>query len=360
MKNNKGFTIIELILSISILIILFQCGYILFNGAKKTNKKASQIDMANAIALSKIEEMKSDPLKFYNKHKTGEEEYYDRDNKIIDSSEKKFNKDRFYDRLRKCANKAKLVQYYDKNGNLVKNKKDAEYTMFMKLRRVKDTKRTFSYNRDTYMYADQYTVPDDGDGEYFIMVAPSGAAATYSYDYYLLLLKKYDYKKFQRDYKAYKTNRMDPRGDLYILDNFAAQKYTYNYGDSSHNRLVRITMDSNKAKNTIPVRLDFSSLAHLNMYNVDIINLTDRDVDMYLFYDEGNDNKVNVNVKKGNVNVTRTSRRQRMEKTNYKIEVDVIRKENEKAYKKATEEEKRKLELIHFENEKYVPSENME
>ncbi|MFX0548762.1 prepilin-type N-terminal cleavage/methylation domain-containing protein [Hathewaya histolytica] len=116
MKKNKGFTLIEVIISIAIISIVGFSVMNMFNTSTKVNRNAKELDYANLKATNTVEKIKNAPLEFTKTMDLRDEAYF-KDKQVVINKEDANRLEKRY---------AKVI-YYDYSWNEVSKKKDAKF-----------------------------------------------------------------------------------------------------------------------------------------------------------------------------------------------------------------------------------------
>lgn len=79
LQNSKGFSLVEVVLSLAVLVLLAPLALQAFSLSARLNQKSSDLDLATGLAIAYIEDFKAAPLAFLPPHgeKGTERHYFD-------------------------------------------------------------------------------------------------------------------------------------------------------------------------------------------------------------------------------------------------------------------------------------------
>lgn len=343
-KNNKGFTIIELILAVCILSLVVGVLMKMFVVSSKVNRSADEIDKANMIATNKAEQIKKDPNKFLNSLKTKIEkkDSSDKDKKITTGS---------------------MEEYYDYNWEKT-DKANAKFVLTSSI--INENKKAESMiymPKITYISGEAKLVNQCHN--YFVVAVEALDKTTehniteVDHNYEIYIIQRTPFDRAPQTYYAYSPNTYYKGEDPYEfyksrISNFYEQylregkKNPWLWGKMGATREIQGAIghicDNGKrwgtrfvwwqydkkkkniknVKGSIPIsiRLEKSS----KEYNLTVVNATDADLDLY-FYKEDEETKVNIDTKEGNSTVTQVDSNHQKEES-YDINVVVTRKKD--------------------------------
>ncbi|QZY55263.1 type IV pilus modification PilV family protein [Crassaminicella profunda] len=376
LKNNKGFTLLEVIIAITILAMVVGTLLRSFAFSAKLNKRAYDTDMANALALSEAEKIKKD-CAMYMVGKTKETKYF-----YLNESGNKIKTTK--------NNEASIIEekttgtkYFDIQWNEVldKDSEDVKFVMEIVVNNTNTQNIITSYSENTYMddhhvhlMVEKYrtligiitgndTPSSSRNREYHMDV--DSYTSEISLDTMKEIMKNWKAKVNSKEKTTKKRITFSElkntlREAVGTKDGSYAQNNNYGVGKRKprywpiHNKeYTAESIDKLKAEDAVPIRFLFpeESMPKNRKYRVYIVNLIDKDINFYVEYSrDGNRKSVHdmnqVDVenpmkylvdsaylfdtnesKFGNVNIMKTNFFQNNDKDTYSVDVIVKRKD---------------------------------
>lgn len=298
MSNNKGFTLVEVIIAVAILALISGVLLKTFVVASKVNKNASEIDEANILATSKIEMIKKDGNAYMkpfvdSKQAKIKEEYYNKDNAKVSSKSEAESIN--------VTTEVQEIEYYKSNWEKTKDKNEATYITTTKVKKFEQQGKLTTFipddksvngSRKISSKIKEYLIVAIENLDGIELKESEGIEPDHNYELYIL--KKADgvvenleeaFRKevnnmYERKYKNRKTRpwvwaKMDAiRGYCrYLYDNYGGHRCVdWNYDKAKK--------ETKALKGSIPLVLDVEKSSE--EYKIKIINTTEFNLDIYL------------------------------------------------------------------------------
>lgn len=341
MKKNKGFTLIEVVISIAIISIVGLSVMQMFTTSSKVNRKAKEIDEANLKATSIIEKIKNNPENYAKNMKLNKEKFLDKGGYVVTDEKKAKTSESEYEK----------VIYYDYQWNEVGDVKKAKFKSTVKLNKKGNYGEHSDFNPrkyDTTGYddpvidgtTDQYLIIALNEPEYF-----KGDKPYTTYEMYIFKdFTSESFLKFLYDEKN------GYRG-IYIRDRMSKGK-TYKEATDEFDAICSLGEDivifyavramqtqgkssfenpdaKEKAVDSIPFYVKFENLD--KNQNIEVYNISNKNIDIYILsdYKEQVEKNINFVSKKGVFGKTYLNE-SRKDESNFDVEVKVTSIDNDR------------------------------
>lgn len=289
---NKGFTLIEVMIAVAIIALVSGCIFSMFSTSSRVNRRAKEIDMANISAVSEAEKVKKDPETFIKESSVGTTEIKDQT----------------------TVTTAVGKKYYDYSWKET-TETDAEFTLTTTVKKTEVLGGFSSYapNNDS---SDNYELFKTKNNNLIVAIDKDGG----SNDYQVFILE-YTYREFADDLLKKELDKQDNDDYGYTL---ALKTVLSTYG-------VEYKKDDGESGNlgSIPMYLTLNEQTNADDYNLDIYNLSKKQIDLYLRNNKSIKDKLKLSVISGTANVTYLSD-ERNTQSDYNINVQITRKKDSK------------------------------
>lgn len=296
MKKNKGFTLIEVIISIAIISIVGFSVMNMFNTSTKVNGNAKELDYANLKATNTVEKIKNAPLEFTKTMDLRDEAYF-KDKQVVINKEDANRLEKRY---------AKVI-YYDYNWNEVSKKKDAKFKATVNLTEERFLGKPTSVKPKKYITNSTKEPTIYGNATDYLIIAvniPKEARTPgINADFETYVLEDFTKEKFNEwlysedGYKEIYINRImnkdgktrkDAQDNYYLTKNMGYDTFRlYALRDMQlewqHDYEVATGVDG-RSIDSIPFYLKFNNPN--KKYNIEVLNDCSKKLDIYIVGDE--------------------------------------------------------------------------
>lgn len=334
MNKHKGFTLIEIIISIAIISIVGLSVMQMFTTSSKVNRRAKEIDNANLKATSIIEKIKNNPDNFVKDMKLEKERLLDKNGRVV-TNEKE---------AKTCENSYEKTIYYDYHWNEVVDVKKARFKSTVNLKKKANYGESSDFNPKKYSTTQKRDPVIDGStDQYFLIVLnePEFFKRKENYtNYEMYIFKDYTKTTFlewlykeRGGYKdLYVSKRME-KGESYekaIKDFdvirslgediviFYAVRDIQSFGQSNYED----SDAKDKTIDSVPFYLQFNDLD--KKQNVEVFNISNKNVDIYILSNYKEKVEKNINfISSGGIFGKTYLDESRKDESNFDIEVKV-------------------------------------
>lgn len=285
--GKKGFTLIELMIALAIIALISGSMFTMFTTSSKLNRRAKEIDKANLLAVSEAEKIKKNPKDFVSKVNAVTEDAGN--NSTITT--------------------ATLEKYYDYNWNETDNE-GAVFTASITVLNAESLGEFTTY-RPKHNENDNYVLCKTKTHNLIVAIDQEGA----SNDYKVYILE-YSYEEFINDLLEKELAKQDNDGYGYTD---ALKKVLSTYG-------VEYKKDTGESGNlgAIPIYLKVKEHVNTDEYNIDVYNLSKKQIDLYSENNGALKGKINWRIIAGTVNLTDLGS-DRNTQSGYNINVKITR-----------------------------------